>query len=98
VLAHNLLLSSSVTARTGATVTESPAFDIVNWFWSSDEWGTGTQDVESLQHGLAQSLAAWEAPANAQGYTLRAQEGLHIVQQTNSTAGTFDFEIIFTQE
>lgn len=91
-------LSASVTARTGATVTESPAFDILNWFWSSDEWGVGTQDVESLQHAFAQSIPAFETKDGTQPFVIREGQGLHVRQNTNSTAGSFDIEFLFTQE
>lgn len=91
-------LNGSVTARTGATVTESPAFDIINWFWSSDEWGVGTQDVESLQHAFAQSVPAFESKDGTQPFVMRENQGFHIRQTTNSTAGSFDIEFLFTQE
>lgn len=91
-------LDSSVTARTGATVTESPAFNIDNWLWSSDEFGTGTADAETAEHTSAQLIAAWEAKDGTQPYILRAGEGLHILQSTNSTNGTFDVFFMITQE
>lgn len=94
----NNSLNASVTARTGATVTESPAFDIENWFWSSDEWGTGTTDVESMDHAFAQSIASFKSSDGTQPYVLREGQGLHIRQATNSTAGTFDLMFVFTQE
>lgn len=94
----NNSLNASVTLRTGATVTESPAFDIINWFWSSDEWGVGTQDVESLQQSFAQSVPSYKAVDGLQPFVLREGQGLHIRQATNSTAGSFDVMFVFTQE
>lgn len=91
-------LDGSVTVRTGATVTESIAFSIEDWTWSSDEWGAGPADTESFDHALQQLIAVWVAQANSQPLTLRAGEGFHILQTINSTAGTFDFIITFTQE
>jgi hypothetical protein len=91
-------LNSSVTVRTGATVTESPAFDIERWLWSSDEFGPGASDAETIEHTSAQLIAVWEAKQNSEPMVLRAGQGLHIRQATNSTNGTFDLVFVFTQE
>lgn len=91
-------LNGLVTARTGATVTENPAFNISQWLWSSDEFGTGTADAETFEHSIAQSILAWGAVSNAQPIVLRPKEGVHILQSTNSTAGTFNIVITFTQD
>lgn len=94
----NNSLNASVTARTGATVTESPAFDIENWFWSSDEWGVGAADVESMDHAFAQSISSFKSSDGVQPYVLRPGEGMHIRQSTNSVNGKFDIMFVFTQE
>jgi hypothetical protein len=91
-------LNASVTARTGASVTESIAFNIDNWLWSSDEFGTGTADAETTEHTSAQLVSAWEAKDGTQPYVLRAGEGLHVIQSTNSANGTFDLFMLITQE
>lgn len=93
----NNSLNANVSIATGSTVTESPAFDLKNWLWSSDEWGPGTSDVESMDHAFGQQIAAYEASPNAQALTMRPGEGFSIRQNVNSTAGTFDFYIEFTQ-
>lgn len=94
----NNALNGSITARTGATaVTESPAFDILRWLWSSDEFGPGTADAETQEHTDAQLVYAWEQKTEAQPMVFRAQQGFHIRQNTNSTAGTFDIWALITQ-
>ena len=94
----NNSLNANVTARTGATVTESPAFDIENWFWSSDEWGAGSADVESMDHAFAQSIASFKSSDGVQPYVLRPGQGMHVRQATNSVNGSFDIMFVFTQE
>jgi hypothetical protein len=90
-------LSGSVTARTGATVTSEGAL-YKHAVWSSDEWGVGTLDTEASDHGLQELLPVYLTPINCKPITLNDNEGFHIKQTVNSTAGTFDFELIFTQE
>lgn len=91
-------IDGSVTARTGATITaDSGVNNFGRRLWSSDEWGPGAADTESGDHGLQSMGPQWEFK-HGEEVILRAGEGLHIRQNTNSTAGTFDLEIVFTQE
>jgi hypothetical protein len=89
-------LSSDVTVRTGATISGEGTGLLVRAQWSSDEWGVGSEDVESADH-RAQFLTPFYAPlAGTKPITLRGGEGLTIKQVTNSTSGMFDVAILFT--
>lgn len=91
--AHDTLDAlGSVTAATGATVSgESSAYLVRGW-WASDEWGPGTADVESFDHTMQTLLPAWG------GYVIRSGQGLSVRCNTNTTSGTFDIVMVFTQE
>lgn len=92
-------LNGSVTCRTGATIATEAATPMMRWLWSSDEWGTGTVDVEAQDHSQQSLIAAWSCnPSVSDGITLNPNEGIHIKQTTNSTAGTFDVLIEFIEE
>lgn len=91
-------LSGSVTARTGATISGELAPVIRKWNWSTDEYGVGAQDIESMDHALAELLPGWGYPFGTKPFTLNANEGLTLKQIVNSTVGTFNISIIFTVE
>ena len=93
-------LNSSVTARTGGTISGEAAAALKRWEISSDEWGTGTLDQEGADHGsglygqpLYEHTSPFEKPI-----TLRANEGIHLKHVVSSTAGAFDIYMIFTEE
>lgn len=90
-------LNGSITARTGATIagTETTMF---RWLWSTDEWGTGPQDVESMDHTMQNLNPHYRNRGQFKPITLNANEGLSLKQIFNSTVGTFDIEIVFTEE
>ena len=90
--------SASFTAKTGATVSGEASNMLRRWTWSSDEWGPGATDVESLDHQAQIYSNLMAQFKGAKPFTLRAGEGLHIKHSVNSTAGTFDVVAIFTQE
>lgn len=91
-------ISNSVTSSTGGTVTGEAAVSLFRHLWSSDEWGTGASDVESLDHALQSLNPAWRRyDLKEKAITLRANQGMHIKHTVNSTAGTFDIIIVFTQ-
>lgn len=91
-------LNGSVTARTGATVAGESATPIRRWKWSSDEWGTGTVDVEAQDHGPQSLLPHYAHRPGIKGIILRPNEGLTLKQTVNTTAGSFDIVAVFTQE
>lgn len=92
------LLNTSVTVRTGATIGTESSTVLGRWKYSTDEWGVGTADVESMDHGTGVVSSVLSMPISTTGITLRANEGITLKQVTNSTAGSFDINIIFTQE
>lgn len=91
-------LSSSLTARTGATITEESASIFMRWRWSTDEWLQGAVDVESYDHTMAQLVSAYMTPLKTKPITLNANEALTFKCVTNSTTGSFDFQLLFTEE
>lgn len=91
-------LSSSVTARTGATIGTEGTTILRRAKYSTDEWGVGAHDVESNDHILQLGTNLLEVPLKAKPFTLLANEGITLKQITNSAVGSFDIELMFTQE
>lgn len=91
-------LDSSITARTGSTVSGEAASFLRRHYWSSDEWGVGAADVESNQHDRQSALNIVYAYKQVKPLTFRAGEGFTVKQITNSSVGTFDVIAVFTQE
>lgn len=91
-------ISASVTSRTGATITGETADVMFRHSYSTDEWGVGTLDVEAHDHAIQQHNPIYITPRNAKPITLNANQGFHIKQTVASSVGTFDIEVIFTQE
>ena len=89
---------ASVTSAHNATVSGEASGDLFKYLWSSDEWGTGAVDVEAQDHSQQSLLPAYLCAPNTKPITLRTTQGLTIKCVTNTTAGAFDFEIIFTLE
>jgi hypothetical protein len=90
------ILGSGVSIRTGATITgRGTAF----WrsIWSTDEWGPGTLDEEGFEHGLQTIFPILQFPGKIKPLTLRPGEGFDIFQNVNSTVGTFDVCILFSE-
>jgi hypothetical protein len=94
----NDVLNGSVTVRTGATIAGEVTRDLRRWLWSSDEWGTGSTDVESDDHVNQSLVPSFEQSMICKPLVLNSGQGLHIRQNTNSNNGTFDLVIEFTQE
>lgn len=89
----------TVTAATGATVSGESASFIQRWFLSTDEWGTGTLDVEALQATFQTHNPVFSRRDNEmRPLTIRNGQGVTLKCETNSTAGAFDLVIAFTQE
>jgi hypothetical protein len=91
-------LDAGVTARTGATVSGEDAAARQQFKWSTDEWGTGTQDVESNDHANQQLFPVWENGGNFKPFYLRQNQGLHLRQNGSVTAGSFDVGFLITEE
>lgn len=91
-------LGAGITSSTGGTVGGEAATPLVRVYWSSDEWGPGTLDGEQLEHAFQETTPFYIPRDFTKPITLRAGEGLTIKQITNSSNGSFDVTIIFTQE
>lgn len=91
-------LSVSITARTGATIGTEGTAVLRRWQWSSDEWGPGAADVEASDHALQALIPGYYTINKTKPITLNANEGVTLKQVTNSTVGTFDIMVVFTQE
>lgn len=90
-------LTSGITVAHGAIVS-GEGTTLARRIWSTDEWGPGTQDTESYQSGLQALWPQWNNARGIKPWTLRQNQGIHIKFATNSTAGAFDFEVVFTVE
>jgi len=91
-------LNGSVTCRTGATVGTEGAIYWRN-VWSSDDWQIGSVDIESSDHTSQTLFPMYSRKTNGtKPITLRANEGLSLKCATNTTSGSFDVLIVFTQE
>ncbi len=92
-------LNGSITVRTGSTVTSESANLLWRTVFSTDEWGPGTADVESNDHIFQTMFPVWNRrDRDNKPIVLHANEGLTVKFATNSTAGTFDVMVVFTQE
>lgn len=94
----NNVLNANVTARTGSTVATESTTLLWRVLYSTDEWGAGTLDVEANDHANQALFPVWMTSANTQPITLRENQGLTVKFATNSTAGSFDILVKFTQE
>jgi hypothetical protein len=92
-------LSASVTVRSNATITGESATLLWKNVWSSDDWSTGTNDVESADHDFQTMFPIYSRKTtDSKPITLNANESLTIKCATNTTVGTFDLMVVFTQE
>lgn len=91
-------LDSDITARTGGTVSGEAANSLWRRLWSSDDWGAGALDVEAAQVGHQQMAPTWQTGMSQRPIVLRQNQGLSLKCVTNTTAGTFDINIVFTVE
>jgi len=91
-------IGEDITWRTGATISGSNATPLLRYIWSSDEWNISTAKVESQDHAIATAFPIYQTQIGQKPITIRNREALTITQNTNSTVGTFDIEVIFTKE
>jgi len=96
---HNTLktLTSGISIATGATFTSESAL-FRESFWSSDEWGPGTADVEAGDHSNQDLMPWYISEENEEPISLIQNQGLHVKCNTNTTAGRFTITIVFTVE
>lgn len=89
-------LDGSVTVRTNGTFTEGGVIHRVAW--SSDEYGAGTLDQEGYDHAVQVAHPFWgRRDLGEEPIILRQNEGLHVKCATNTTAGSWDVLMIFSQ-
>jgi hypothetical protein len=90
-------LPAGITVATNSTVSGESSL-LRTGKWSTDEWGTGTTDVESTDHAFQQVEPFWRQIPSGKPITLRQNQGAHIRFATNSTAGEFNLRFVFTTE
>lgn len=93
-------LSSSITIRTNATVTSESTNLLWRTQFSTDEL-TASANLDSAfsSHIFGTMFPVWQRKDyDNKPITLNANEGLTVKFVTNSTAGTFDILVVFTQE
>lgn len=92
-------LDTHITARTNGTVSGESATLLWRNYWSTDDWGTGHLDTESMDHAFQSMFPIWRKPdPDSKPIKLRAGEGLTVKFATNNTHGTFDVMVILAQE
>lgn len=91
----NDILPAGITLATGATVAGEGAI-LRQGRWSTDEWGTGTLDVEGLDHAIQNIYPFFQQPVNGKGIVIRQNQGIHLKFATNSANGDFNIRFIFT--
>lgn len=94
------VLDADITVRTGSTVVGESANLIWRSLFSTDDWGPGTLDTESHNHifQTMHPIFSRKTHSGTKPLVLRQNEGVTVKFATNSTAGTFDLFLVFTQE
>lgn len=92
------VINASVVSSTNGTVGGLDTIPLMRRVWSSDEWGPGTLDVEANDHAHQSMQAQYNEGLHQKPITLRAGQGITLQCVTNTTAGSFDIQFIFTQE
>jgi len=88
----------SITAKTNANVSGEAAVLLDKWIMSNDEWAPGTLDLEGMAMLLGLHFPVWRVDEKVKPIVLRDGEGLTIKCATNTTVGSFDITVVFTQE
>lgn len=93
-------LNASVTVRTNGTVTSESTNLLWRSVFSTDEWSVNNAiDTSAEGHLLSTMFPIWKrADFDNKPIILNANEGLTVKFATNSSVGTFDIMIVFTQE
>jgi hypothetical protein len=93
-------LNGSITLRTNATVTVESANLLWRSLFTTDEWTPNAAvNTASTNHIFTTMHPIWKRNDNDnKPIILKANEGLTVKFATNSTAGTFDIMVVFTQE
>lgn len=94
----NDTLNANITVRTGGTIAGLFTPYMMRYVASSDEWGVGTADVESFQNSFQSFNNILQQQQNCKSIVVRENQGVTLRCETNTTAGTFLFELIFTEE
>jgi hypothetical protein len=92
-------LNPNITVRTNATISGESSNLLWRTLFSSDEWAAGTLDLDGMDH-INQALFPIYSrkDPSTKPITLNANEALTIKCATNTTVGTFDVFVVFTQE
>jgi hypothetical protein len=90
-------LPAGITAATGSTISTETSL-LRTGKWSTDEWGTGTLDVEANDHAAQNNGPFWKQTPSGKGLVIRQNQGVHVRFATNSAAGAFNLRFIFTTE
>lgn len=91
-------LQAGTTVKTGATISGEGTAVYRRWQFSTDEWGVGAADVESGSHDTQMNRSLFDTAPKTKTIILREGEGITIKQTVNSTVGTFDIMVVFTQD
>lgn len=90
-------LDAGITARTGSTVAGEAGI-IRRWVWSSDEHRVGSQDVESNDYANMALIPLFQQEKYSGPLVLRQNQGITLKQTISSTVGSWDINVIFSEE
>jgi hypothetical protein len=90
-------IPATLTARTGATLVGEDTVSLFRRLISTDEYGTGSLDVEASDHAQANHRPVYRAATPAKPITIRNGQGISVRFNTNSTAGAFDVVAVLTE-
>jgi len=90
-------LDAGITVRTGATVT-TEANPLRKWLFATDEYTVGNLETEAFQASQENTFPNFFFDPRMRPLVARVNEGFQILCNSNSTAGTFDVGLTFSQE
>lgn len=88
---------SSVTARTGATVSGQDSSSLESTWWASQDLLLGGQtNYAVVEHALSNQLPFWNQTPGTKAIVLRENQGVHVKVNTGASGANFAIRFIYT--
>lgn len=92
------IIDSNITIRSAATIAGESSRIIWSAKYGTDEWSPGNLESDNNDHINQQLFPLWDVSHQLlKPIIVRANQGITVKFATNSTAGSFDVMIVFTQ-
>jgi len=91
-------IDARITAKTNATITGEAVRPLMRRYWKSDEFTPATLIPPTFELALQNLFYSYEAKPGLKPITIRPNEGLSLKQITASALGSFDVELIVTED